>query len=183
MEVSAKIRFVTPCLGNERRDQRDLMLRNSDGYVIFLQSWWRCSLRYAANAIGRWQRDADEIQADPVVRGQTSIYRRFWNSNQYKEHESFLAGSVVEVNFLLPSTLGIDEFRQILTTAGRYAGLSPYGYKQDFGRFELLELVRRVHVQTEGHHHPVGQSDQDSAAVQGTVSQEVVVQSQGADGR
>jgi hypothetical protein len=149
------------------------MLRNAEGSVIFLQSWWRCSLRYAANAIGRWQRDVEQVQADPVVNGQTSIYKRYWNDNSFKEHEAFLAGTTVDVNFLLPSEIGLDDFKRIMETAGRYAGLSPYGYKQDFGRFQVLSVTRReVHA---GDDIPVGQPDQSSAGTQGTTCQEIDV--------
>ena len=145
MEVEVKLRFTTPCLGNERRPQRDLMLRSPEGNIIFLQSWWRACLAYGAQALNQHQRDIDDIQADPEVDGSVTIYRRFYNSKDFKEHEAFDVGAVIAVRFCLPNVVTLDDFKRILETAGKYAGLSPYGYKQNFGRFAVVsvEAVKR----------------------------------------
>lgn len=145
MEVIVTLRFITPCLGDERREVRDMMHRDADGNIVFLQAWWRASLRYAAQAMGRFQGDVDKIQADPVVAGQTGIYRRFYNPTSFKEHEAFLSGTTMTARFCLPNTVAIDDFKELLALAGRYVGISPYGYKKNFGRFDVVsaEPIRR----------------------------------------
>jgi hypothetical protein len=140
MELRATLEFTTPCLGNERSADLDRMLRDKEGHVVFLQSWWRSSLRFAAKALGRHQHAVEEIQVDPVVVGALSTYRRFWSATESKQHEAFAAGSTIAVRFMLPNEITKDEFRALLGMAGRYAGISPYGWKQDFGRFVVLEV-------------------------------------------
>lgn len=116
------------------------MLRSDDGKVLLLQTWWRAGLSYAAQALGRHEREAKDIQAAPEVEGATTIYRRYYGASAFKEHEAFLAGAVIEVKFMLPASLSPESFRNLLETAGRYVGISPYGYKYDFGRFTVLDV-------------------------------------------
>lgn len=140
MEVRAKLKFITPCLGNERNEQRDMMLRGPNGKVVMLQSWWRSSLVFAASALGRFTKEVEHIQVDPEIEGTTSIYRRWYSSSSFKEHEAFLVGSEIEARFWLPSGLRIEDLRALLETAGKYAGLSPYGFKKDYGRFLVASM-------------------------------------------
>jgi len=150
MEVVARLRFTTPCLGNVRRPQRDLMLRSSTGNVLFLQGWWRACLSYAANAVGRYQKDVGDVQADPEVDGTTDVFKRYYGETEYKEHEAFLAGAEITVRFCLPSSVPLAGFKELMEVAGKYAGISPYGYKQNYGRFSVLSIepaTRKTEVQ------------------------------------
>ena len=148
MEVVVKLKFTTPSLGNERREQRDLMMRSKDGNVLMLQSWWRCSMAFAAKALGCFTREVEQIQVDPEVKGTTGIYRRWYNSTSFKEHEAFLIGTEIEARMLLPNGIKPSDLRRLLETAGRYVGLSAYGYKENFGRFVVVS-VEQVGVKHE----------------------------------
>ncbi len=152
MEVITKLRFTTPCLGDQRSHHRDTMRRDSDGNVVMLQAWWRSSLRYAAQAIGLFHKEVDQVQADPVITGKTKLYKRYYSLTEFKEHEAFLDGDFIDVKFMLPNNLSLENFRELLTTAGRFAGISPYGFKQNFGRFVVVELVevKRVYGRSAG---------------------------------
>lgn len=146
MEVIAHLRFNTPCLGDQRGQHRDTMRRDADGNVVMLQAWWRSSLRYAAQALGLFHKEVDQVQADPVIVGSTKLYKRYYSLTEFKEHEAFLDGDSIEVKFMLPNNLSVENFRELLSIAGRFAGISPYGFKQNFGRFVVVELreVRRA---------------------------------------
>ena len=124
------------------------MRRDKDGKIIYLQAWWRATLKFAAHAISRHYKEVEEIQADPLIDGKTSTYRRYYSLDGYKEHEAFLDGDEIVVRFMLPNKLSLEEFRQLLEVAGQYAGISPYGFKQNFGRFVVVsvEPVRRSYV-------------------------------------
>lgn len=119
--------------------RRDRMLY-SEGKIIYLQSWWRSSLGYAAQALCRHQKLIDQIQVDPIADGTLSVYKRFYSPTLFKEHEAFLTGTEVEFRFMLPGKLSLEAFRELLETAGKYAGISPYGYKQDYGRFIVIDV-------------------------------------------
>ena len=140
MQVTATIRFLTPSLGNCRNERRDKMLRDQQGRVLYLQSWWRAGLGYAAQALSRFEPDVINIQADPVVEGHPEIYRRYYSESGFKEHEAFLAGAEMKVKFCLPNRISPEDFKELLTVAGRYVGISPYGYRHDFGRFEVVTV-------------------------------------------
>lgn len=140
MEVIARIKFTTPCLGDQRRPDRDLMMRDHAGNVILLQSKWRAALRYAAQARNFYQSEIDNIQVDPVVLGTTGVHKRWYSASAFQEHEAFLTNDEIQVSFCLPNAIPITAFEELLTLAGRYVGVSPYGYKLDFGRFVVLEV-------------------------------------------
>ena len=59
-----------------------------------------------------------------------------------------MVGTSIKVKFYLPPRINLDDFKELLSVAGRYVGCSSYGYKQDFGRFtvEKVEVLRaKVH--------------------------------------
>lgn len=171
MEVITTLRFTTPCLGDQRGHLRDTMRRDTDGNVVMLQAWWRSSLRYAAQALSLFHKEVDQVQADPIVTGATKLYKRYYSLTEFKEHEAFLDGDIVEVKFMLPNNLSAEAFRELLTTAGRFVGISPYGFKQNFGRFVVVDVkeVRRV-IYGAGPNSPVRESDRGDAVMSPTVS-------------
>ena len=140
MEVKVRLRFTTPSLGNVRGEVLDKMMRDPEGDVIFLQSWWRAVLAYGAQAYNRFEKDIDLVQTDPKVKGELNTFRRYYKPNEFKMHEAFLAGAEIEVRFCLPRVIGPEEFKELLTLAGRYVGVSPYGHKQDYGRFTVVSV-------------------------------------------
>jgi len=143
MEVVATIRFTTPCLGNVR-GAVNKMQRNRDGKVIFLQTWWRSGLGYAAQALNMASKEAIKIQSDPVVEGETVVHRRYYGPANYQEHEAFGVNSEIRVRFSLPRGMTPESFLALLDMAGRYVGISPYGYKDDYGRFEVVSVSSAV---------------------------------------
>lgn len=165
MEVSVRIRFTTPCLAGVRQEPRNVMLRNAEKKVIFLQSWWRAVLRYGAQAMSKYGSEVDKVQADPEVEGQLGIYRRFYNAASYTEHEAYLAGDELLVHFCLPPGLTTEAFFELMNLAGRYVGISPYKPGEDFGRFVVLEVKKREN----SHTHSIRQPDPGSARTQGII--------------
>lgn len=139
-EVVATIRFTTPCLGSVRGPVSK-MIRNGEGKVIFMQTWWRAGLGYAAQAISRHQNDVTKIQADPVVEGTTSTFNRYYGAVSYQVHEAFNINDEIKVKFSLPKRITPESFYELLDMAGRYVGISPYGFKGDFGRFVVVSVV------------------------------------------
>jgi hypothetical protein len=179
------IRFLTPSLGDRRGESRDTLLRDAGGRVLYLQSWWKAGLTFAAQALNRQQKTVRLLQIDPVVAGQTGIYRRYWSASEFKDHEAFLANSTLSARFFLPSGMSPDDLKALLETAGRYVGLSPFGYRQDYGRYtvESVERLGGRHGCAEGNYQtrrPSDPGDTGSSAAAGSASD---VQETKADGR
>jgi len=145
VEVVVTLRFVTPCLGGRRAKelgQPDTMSRDRDGHVIFQQNWWNSLLSYGAQAFSKHQSRVREIRWDPIVDGSTEIYERYWTGTEHTDHEAFPAGSEIGVRAMLPSKFSINDFKKILEIGGKYKGISPYGYDDGYGRFEVVEVRR-----------------------------------------
>jgi hypothetical protein len=166
-EVVATLRFLSPCLGNVRTVRKSLMLRGEDGKVIFMQTWWRAGLGYAAQALGRWQNEVSKIQTAPEIEGTLGVYNRYYTEKDYQEHEAYVVGSSIKVRFCLPPRLNLEAFKELLTIAGEYVGISPFGYRQDYGRFKVLDVEaycrrqrrRRRVSKTTSKHHADGKPD------------------------
>ena len=142
VEVTVKLRFITPCLGGRRSHDEntpDIMLRDHDGNVIFLATWWKAILTYGAQAFSKHQNEVSKIQWDPVVDGVTTVYKRHYTEFKYKEHEAFREQSIIGVRAMLPDSIPVEDFQRILELAGRYRGISHYGHDKGFGRFEVVE--------------------------------------------
>jgi hypothetical protein len=136
--IKVKLRFVTPCLGQIRCSDYDRFQRDGDS-VIFMEIWWTSILDYGARALGRHHKDIADIHVDPRIEGLPKRFKRFYREHEFKEHEAYLPGDVIGATFMVPSAISEKDFLQILTYAGRFCGISPYGWKKGFGKFEVVE--------------------------------------------
>ena len=142
MEVTARLCFTQPCLGNVRRPDYDRMTRDSTDEVIFMVTWWRSAFGRAAKAINRFYSLVDKIHPAMQVYGDVTRYKRWYNGGKkFTTHECFDVGAVVEVSFLIPNEMTIGEFTELIEATGLYIGVSPYGWKTGrYGRFRVLEV-------------------------------------------
>ena len=109
-----------------------------DGCAVFLQSWWTAAFRLAAQGLNRHFREAGQIMVAPCVDGHLDHYdRASADGLKPRRHEAFLAGTEVKVNFYLPPGLSQAEFMEMLSFVGKYVGVSPFGHRDGYGRFEL----------------------------------------------
>lgn len=155
-ELSVRIRFTAPCLGNSKlvRTRRRagkrkkstvfLLPRNNEGRVVFSQSWWTIILRKAADILCHFQQDVSQIRFDRVVDGKPSLaepdlYRRYYLRNQFSLHEAFAEGDVVGLSCVIPERISQDDFWRLLSTAGKFYGISPAKHGE-FGFFEVVSL-------------------------------------------
>jgi hypothetical protein len=135
-EVSVKLKFITPCLGNIRCDDYDRFERDGSGNVIFMSSWWRDLLKYGARALGRHQDLVDDIRIHARIFGAVKRFKRYYAPGQYKEHEAYDKGDLVEIHAMLPTGVPPEDFKEILRLAGQYKGISPYKWQDGYGQFE-----------------------------------------------
>jgi hypothetical protein len=142
-EVVIRIRFTSPSLGNVRGQDCDRFQRDkATGKVKFMASWWRDLLDYGAQALGMHQKEAKRVAFHYLVDGEPKIFRRFYKNQQYKQHEAFLEGDVIAVTAMVPEGLPLDSIKEMLNTAGKYQGISPYGWREDYGRFTVVDVAQ-----------------------------------------
>jgi len=152
-----RLRFTRECLGFARRklgDSRGViygMPRNANRDVMFLASWWRENLQYAAKVVNRHHNTATKVAWDQVVDGKLSEWRRTvtpakeGKRARYALHEAFRPNTIIGVNAVLPDGLTIDEFIQLLEIVGTYKGISPFkSDTETYGTFEVVSVMKAV---------------------------------------
>ena len=144
MLVAAVVEFTTDCLGSVRKsDGPDQLLKTPRGKVMFLPKWWRSTFDFAANAVSCNQKIVKNIQPDVEADGDVTVVKRFYGEggDQFTEHEAFAAGSRATFRFMVPHSLNLEQFERLLTTIGAYRGISPYGWRDGYGRFTVVEVT------------------------------------------
>lgn len=156
-EMTVWICFTMPSLGDVRHRNDPTgnlhFARSQQGAVKFLASWHRRNMHFAALLMGRHVGATDKILWDIRVvgqpeRGESRWYRRYYKvgTNQrtsYSLHEAFQAGATVGINCTVPASISDDDFKQLMETAGRYRGLSPFA-PFEYGLYEVVRLERRL---------------------------------------
>lgn len=151
-EVTCRIRFTQPCLGSVRKQQSGgviyAMIRNHDGVVLLMPTWWSAITRYAAKVLNAHQDAVNQIDWDPCIDGTSRRWKRFLAAERrggrrpFALHEAFKPGDVIGVNCVLPQKLTISDFWRVLAIAGQYRGISPHN-PRDYGNFEVVEVRPR----------------------------------------
>lgn len=145
IEVTAILQFNNYSLGNCRYKTVHRMLRDPDGNVMFLPTWWQPLMVYAAKVRNRYQGEVKEIAWNPVVDGTTRHYKRFYAPGRYTRHEAFFPGSKISVHAVLPDKLTVVNFNELLEIVGKYKGISPYKPGDGFGTFKVVSIRLRIH--------------------------------------
>lgn len=149
-ELTVRIRFVTPALGNvkDAATGRFLLPRSPRGAVVFMATWHRQNLQFAARTVGRHQSEVGRIGWDVEVDGVVArdswhrIYYTAGRRTRYVLYESFTVGQEVGLHCVVPDAVGDDDLAALLTVAGRYRGLSPHR-PGEYGRFEVAAVGPR----------------------------------------
>jgi hypothetical protein len=154
-ELTVRVRFTGPSLGNVK--SRDgavssfVFHRNDDGRIVFLASWHRANMRFAAQLLGKHYDHVQHILWDVVVDGGLRKGREKWFSRyfstqngrrRYVKHEAFQVGQTVGINCAVPQGITDDELLQLMNLAGRYKGLSPWK-PGEYGHFEVESIQPR----------------------------------------
>lgn len=133
-----EIEFVTHCLASGNRDTvSDRFMKDSEGRVVWNQSWWYSALTTAILQSGVRDVKPGHFNFNPVVVAETQLYRRKYNGDKFRTHESIMPGTKVEFEFIVPDQVTEGMVRRIMEYLGKYIGLSPYGYKLGYGKFNV----------------------------------------------
>lgn len=150
-EVEVCLYFLQPCLSgvkNKTRNDADephyVFLRDRSGErALIFQEHWNRTMVFARKAMSRSVKPVYDVRFDPAVTGDVGLHHRYYdarNPNLYKKHEAFLEGTQITVCAMLPDRLRPQEFRETLEMAGRFAGITLYGWGE-YGRFEVVSAA------------------------------------------
>lgn len=155
LEYLLEIAFVSPCLGNTRRELARpgaprrhywALPRTPSGHITFQPTWWQANLRKSATVLSRAAPGLAQVRFDPQISGvpqaarPENFYRRYYTDKIYALHEAFFPGEVIGVRVLVPLELPVDLLRQVLETSGRFYGISP-AKPGEFGHFQVQQLA------------------------------------------
>jgi hypothetical protein len=151
-ELTVKLRFVSPCLGQVKKYNRQrgkaqyyyVLPRDPiSGKVVFQPHWWHAILLQAAEILCRYQQDVPKVRFMMEVSGEPQpIPERYFHRHDgphVSRHEAFFPGDVIDLNCVVPSTIPDEDFKQLMIYAGRYYGISP-AHPRQFGFFEVVSI-------------------------------------------
>ena len=137
-----EIEFVTHCLSSGNRDNvSDRFVKDSEQHIVWNQSWWYSALTTAIPQSGVKDVKPGHFNFNPVVAAKTQCYRRKYNGDKFRSHESIMPGTKVEFEFVVPDHVTDGMVRKIMEYLGKYIGLSPYGYKLGYGKFNVCRVA------------------------------------------
>ena len=155
-EVTIRIRFTSPCIGFSKKTQgKDVvfcMPRDGQGHVMFLTSWWRDRMQYAAKVANKCYADVGQIDWGTRVDGRLERWRRNIvqagkpsRRNRYALHEAFRPGAEIGITAVLPASIILNDFIELLGVIGTYKGMSPYQSQQEtYGTFDVLSVMPTI---------------------------------------
>ena len=138
------LEFTTHVLANstDADGNRDRFQKDSKGRLIWQQSWWYSALSQGVSLVhGLRGVKAADIHMDLAVDAKTELFRRkYGNDGKSRMHEAIFPGSEVTFNAIVADHITASILRSILDRVGSYVGLSPYGYKLGFGKFNVIDV-------------------------------------------
>ena len=156
-EVKIRLRFTRECLGYAKKqlsNNRGVIYRmpRDRDRVMFLPSWWKSRLRYAAKVLNRHHKEVGNIAWDTMIDGHLAEWKRVIPGNgkrqRYALHEAFRPNTIIGVNAVLPDNLNIDDFTELLGIVGTYKGISPFQSEDEvYGTFEVVTVMPTIRKQ------------------------------------
>lgn len=155
-ELSIRIRFTNPSLGNEKdpKSGRFLFQRSpgTNPKILFLSSWHQSNMKMAAQMMGKHHNAIKKIFWDIEIDGE--LVEKCFTRCYYKKtpkgrerwstHESLIRGQSIGINCVVPYEIDDEDFWTLLQIAGKYKGLSPW-QPGTYGHYEVVSIrPRRV---------------------------------------
>jgi hypothetical protein len=154
MLLEAKLRLTSPFLGEKRADDRGIrrLLLVNGNVAIRDQAWketWDTACRHTQIRIA----PVCACQPCPFPPATIHLFRRCYNATNADLFESFRKGTVLTLSFLLDEQIiGCPSPEQVKTLygfVGEHLGISQWGSKFGFGRFQLISITPKEYGATE----------------------------------
>jgi hypothetical protein len=140
-DATFTIEFITHCLASGKiENAHDEFRKDSEGNLVWQQSWWYSALTQAINLSSiRGVRPAD-LNINPIVEAETELFKRKYGADKFRTHEAILPGTRVTFEAVVADHITESVLENILERAGKYVGLSPYGFNLGYGKFNTIEV-------------------------------------------
>ena len=139
------LEFTTHVLANGQGPDGipDHFQRDSTNKLVWQQSWWYSAFTRAIELAHVRGIKAADINMNLSVKAETKEYRRKYGDykdDKYRVHEAIMPGTRVEFEAVVADHVTETTLQRILDKMGTYVGLSPYGYRLGFGKFNTISV-------------------------------------------
>ena len=141
-DVSFILEFTRHVLANGTapNGDRDRFQRDSTGKLIWEQSWWYSAFNTAIELSRMRGIKAADIHMNLTVEADTELYKRRYGEDKFRTHEAIMPGTQVTFEAMVSDQITESNLTVILERMGTYVGLSPYGYRLGYGKFNVIEV-------------------------------------------
>lgn len=141
-DATFTLEFTTHVLANGigPDGEKDHFQRDSTKALVWQQSWWYSAFTRAIELAHLRRIKAADIHMNLSVNAATDIYRRRYGDDNYRTHEAIMPGTRVSFEAVVADHITTSNLTSILDKMGKYVGLSPYGYKLGFGKFNVIKV-------------------------------------------
>jgi hypothetical protein len=139
--VHATLRFRSHCLAGKKTKSGNFEFeRTTDGKIFFHAAQLSNNLVIAARIEGRCQHLIDSISwvSELVGTPTPTCYRRYDKARNYAQHEAFTTGSQIILAAHIPEGMDAQAFKVLMSSAGRFCGLSAFGVSQGYGKYVVV---------------------------------------------
>lgn len=136
------LEFVSHVLANSvgPNGERDYFQRDGSNQIVFQQSWFHSAFSHAIELARIRGVKASDIQMDLTFTAPTQVYRRRYGDNKYRPHEAIMPGTKVTFNAVVADHVTEQILHNILERMGKFVGLSPFGFRMGFGKFNVFTV-------------------------------------------
>ena len=150
MLVVTQVRLTSPFLGELKPDQKGVRRFNLNDrrWIAVNQTGWLDDCVLAAMTL-KQQVDVRKTVVPPtgIMPASIHLFRRTYSGACVEFFESLRKGAILTFEMLIrddrPRSPSLDQLRAILMFQGEHCGISQWGKKFGFGRFELVEVRDR----------------------------------------
>jgi hypothetical protein len=138
-DATFTLEFTTHVLANSQgpNGERDHFQRDSDSKLIWQQSWWYSAFTRAIELAHIRGIKAADIHMNLAVDAKTEVYRRRYGEGRFRTHEAIMPGTKVTFEAIVADHVTESNLNAILDRMGKYVGLSPYGFRLGYGKFNV----------------------------------------------
>lgn len=120
---------------------RDRFQRDGGNRIVFQQSWFHSAFCQGIELARLRGVKAADIHMDLTFDAPTEDFNRRYGPDKYRNHEAIMPGTRVTFNAVVADNITEQTLRQILERIGKYIGISPYGYKLGYGKFNVTAVT------------------------------------------
>jgi len=142
-DVSFTLEFIKHVLANSvgPTGERDRFERDSKDNLIWQQSWWYSAFTRAIELSHIRGIKAADIHMDLSVQAETELYKRRYGDGKFRTHEAIVPGTQVTFEAVVSEQVTKSNLTKILERMGKFVGLSPYGFRLGYGKFNVVDVT------------------------------------------